>query len=328
VEVNGMKGEHFGLILLTACFLATGQRVPASPAPAQPEEQSHYVFGPDDQIKVWVLGVEEISDKPLRIDPSGAIDLPLIGEIHAGGLTVEQLRAELIKRFSKEILKPQVTVEIVDFGSQPVSVMGAVNHPGVHQLRGRKTLMEVISMADGLRQDAGPQITISREIQYGPVPLRTAKTDASGQFSVAEVAVRDMLAGTNPTENILVFPHDVVTVPVAEMVYVIGEVRKPGEVALKGNATISVLQALSSAEGFGLTPAPQAAKIVRSVPGTTERKEIPVDLKKVIAGKAEDIAMRPNDILVVPPSGPKKAAARAVEAAIQTVTGIAIWRHP
>jgi polysaccharide export outer membrane protein len=328
MEVNGMKGEHFGLILLTACFLATGQQVPASPAPAQPEEQSHYVLGPDDQIKVWVLGVEEISDKPLRIDPSGAIDLPLIGEIHAGGLTVEQLRAELIKRFSKEILKPQVTVEIVDFGSQPVSVMGAVNHPGVHQLRGRKTLMEVISMADGLRQDAGPRITISREIQYGPVPLRTAKTDASGQFSAAEVAVRDMLAGTNPTENILIFPHDVVTVPVAEAVYVIGQVRKPGEVALKGNATISVLQALSSAEGFGLTPAPQHAKIVRSVPGTTELKEIPVDLKKVMAGKAEDIAMRPNDILVVPPSGPKKAAARAVEAVIQTATGIVIWRHP
>jgi len=322
------KTEHFGLILLTACFLATGQQVPASPAPAQHEEQSQYVLGPDDQVKVWVLGVEEISDKPLRIDPSGDIDLPLIGQIHAGGLTLEELRAELTQRFSKEVLKPQVSVEIADFGSQPVSVMGAVNHPGVHQLRGRKTLMEVISMADGLRQDAGPRIKISREIQYGPVPLGTAKTDATGQFSVAEVAVKDLLAGTNPTENILIFPHDVVTVPGAEAVYVIGEVRKPGEVGLKGNATISVLQALSSAEGFGLTPAPQAAKIIRSVPGTTERTEIPVDLKKVIAGKAEDIAMRPNDILVVPPSGPKKAAARAVEAAIQTATGIVIWRHP
>lgn len=322
------KSAHFGIILLTACFLATGQQVSALPAPAQLEQQSHYVLGPDDQVKVWVLGVEEISDKPLRIDPGGNIDLPLIGEVHAGGLTVEQLRAELTQRFSKEVLKPRVSVEIVDFGSQPVSVMGAVNHPGVHQLRGRKKLMEVISMAEGLRQDAGPRITISREIQYGPVPLHAAKTDPTGQFSVAEVAVRGLLAGTNPTENILIFPHDVVTVPVAESVYVIGEVRKPGEVSLKGNATISVLQALSSAEGFGLTPAPQAAKIVRSVPGTTERKEIPVDLKKVIAGKAEDIAMRPNDILVVPPSGPKKAAARVVEAALQTVTGIAIWRHP
>jgi len=322
------KAAHLGIILLAACFLATGQQVPALPAPAQLEQQPHYVLGPNDPVKLWVVGVEEISDKPLRIDPSGNIDLPLIGEVHAGSLTVEQLRAELTHRFSKEVLKPQVSVEIVDFGSQPVSVMGAVNHPGVHQLQGRKKLMEVISMAEGLRQDAGPRITISREIQYGPVPLHAAKTDPTGQFSVADVAVRDLLAGTNPTENILIFPHDVVTVPVAEAVYVIGEVRKPGEVALKGNATISVLQALSSAEGFGLTPAPQAAKIVRSVPGTTERKEIPVDLKKVIAGKAEDIAMRPNDILVVPPSGPKKAAARAVEAAIQTATGIAVWRHP
>src|SRR6266849_7019117 len=128
MEVNGMKGEHFGLILLAACFLATGQQVPASPAPAQREQQSHYVLGPDDQVKVWVLGVEEISDKPLRIDPGGDIELPLIGEIHAGGLTLEQLRAELTQRFSKEVLRPQVSVEIVDFCSQPVSVMGAVNY--------------------------------------------------------------------------------------------------------------------------------------------------------------------------------------------------------
>jgi len=112
----------------------------------------------------------------------------------------------------------------------------------------------------------------------------------------------------------------VVTVPVAETVYVIGEVRKPGEVALRGNATISVLQALSSAEGFGLTPAPQAAKIVRSVPGTTERKEIPVDLKKVIAERPRTLPCAERH-----PGGPaqwsKKAAARAVEAAIQTATG-------
>jgi protein involved in polysaccharide export with SLBB domain len=107
-----------------------------------------------------------------------------------------------------------------------------------------------------------------------------------------------------------------------------GEVKKPGEVALKSNASISVLQALASAEGLGPTPAPQNARIVRIMPGTAERKEIPVDLRKVLAGTAEDVSMRPNDILVVPPSGPKKVAARVIEAAIQTATGIVIWRHP
>jgi len=128
-------------------------------------------------------------------------------------------------------------------------------------------------------------------------------------------------------ENILVYPYDVITVPTAEAVFVIGEVKKPGEVTLKGDG-VTVLQALASADGYGPTPAPQNAKIVRLVPGTSERKEIPVDLSKILAGKAEDVAMRPNDILVVPPSGPKKLAERALEAAIQAATGVAIWRRP
>lgn len=322
------KNERFGIILLTVSFLVTGQRVLASPTETHPQDASQYVLGPDDQVKVWVLGMDEISDKPMRIDPSGNIDLPLVGQIHAGGRTVQQLKAELTERFSKEVLKPEVSVEIVEYGSQPVSVMGAVNHPGIHQLQGSKTLMEVISMADGLRQDAGPQITISRKIQYGPVPLETAKTDPTGQFSVAKVTVKDLLDGANPTENIAIFPHDVVTVPVAEVVFVIGEVRKPGEVTLKSGSTMSVLQALSSAEGFGPTPKPQDAKIVRPVPGTTERKEIPVNLKKVLAGEVGDIAMQPNDILVVPPNGAKKVVARAMEAALQTAIGVAIYRAP
>jgi polysaccharide export outer membrane protein len=302
---------------------------PAKPAqPVQEEDISHYVLGSDDTLKIWALGIEEISDKPVRIDPSGDIDLPVVGKVHARGLSLEELKVQLMQRLAKEVLKPQVSVEIVDFGSQPVSVMGAVNHPGVFQLRGRKTLMEVVSTADGLRPDAGPRVAISRDIKYGALPLPGAKPDPTGKYSVAEVGVKELLAGENPSENILMLPHDVVTVPVAEAVFVMGEVKKPGEVALKSNASISVLQALASAEGLGPTPAPQDARIVRIIPGTAERKEIPVDLRKVLAGTAEDVSMRPNDILVVPPSGPKKVAARVIEAAIQTVTGVVIWRHP
>jgi polysaccharide export outer membrane protein len=305
------------------------QMTPEKPAqPVQAEDISHYLLGPDDQLKIWALGIEEITDKPVRVDPNGDIDLPVVGKVHARGLTLEQVKGELLQRLAKEVLKPQVSVEIVDFGSQPVSVMGAVNHPGVFQLRGRKTLMEVVSTADGLRPDAGPRVNISREVQYGPIPLPGAKPDPTRKYSIAEVGVKELLAGENPSENILMLPHDVVTVPVAEAVFVMGEVKKPGEVPLKSNAGMSVLQALASAEGLGPTPAPQSAKIVRIVPGTNERKEIPVDLKKVIAGTAEDVSMRPNDILVVPPSGPKKVAYRAIEAAIQTATGVVIWRRP
>jgi polysaccharide biosynthesis/export protein len=311
------------VLMVWSCFGASQQLAVRSPEASQ--DTSNYVLGPDDQIKIWALGVEEITDKPIRIDPSGEIDLPTLGKVHAGGLTADQLKTELVNRFSKDLVKPEVSVQIVEFGSQPVSIMGAVNRPGIHQVSGRKTLMEVLSLAEGLRQDAGPRITVSRKIEYGQIPLTSATTDPTGQFSVATVSVKDLLAGINPAENILIAPHDVVTVPIAEAVFVMGDVHKPGEITLKENATISVLQALASAEGFGPTPAPQSARIVRVVPGSAERKEIPVDLKKIQNGKAEDIAMRPNDILVVPVSGSKKAAIRAVEAAIQTASGIAVW---
>src|SRR5260221_4113115 len=197
---------RLGFILSAASFLASAQKMPL-----EPQNLSHYTLGPDDQIKIWALGVDEISDKPVRIGPSGDLDLPWIGKVHALGLTVEELKTELIQRYSKELLKPQVSIEIVDFGSQPVSVMGAVNHPGVHQLRGGKTLMEVVSMAGGLKSDAGPRISISRRMQYGPIPLPTARADATGKFSVADVSVKDLLAGKSPAENILVSPHDVIT---------------------------------------------------------------------------------------------------------------------
>ena len=315
VGITAKLAPRLSFLLLAALPLL-GQQT--SPPPI------HYLLGPNDQIKIWALGVEELGDKPVRIDPNGDVDLPLVGRVHAAGLSTAELKSELTKRFSKDLLKPQVSVELVDFGSQPVSVMGAVNHPGVHQLEGRKTLMEAISLADGLRQDAGPRVNISRQIQYGTIPLPNAKLDSSGKFSVADVGVKDLLSGTHPAENIPIFPNDVITVPPAERVFVIGEVKKPGEITLKGDG-LSVLQAVSTAEGLGSTAAGQKSKIVRITPGTSERKDIPVDVNKILAGQSEDIALRPNDILVVPSSIPKKAAARALEAAIQTVTGIAIW---
>ena len=315
--------------LLATCWLLPAQTALPVKAPLQPESSSQYLLGPDDQVKIWALGLEEVSEKPVRISPSGDLDLPVAGQVHAAGLTIEQLKAKLVERFSKELLHPQVSVEILEFGSQPVSVMGAVTRPGVHQLRGHKTLAEVLSLAEGLRQDAGPRITISRQIQYGAIPLPNAKSDPTGEFSVGEVTVKELLAGTNPVQNIVICPHDVVTVPIAQAVFVMGEVKKAGEVLLKDRDSISVLQALASAEGLGPNPSsPQSAKIVRLKPGSTERIEIPVDLRKVQAGKAEDIAMRPNDILVVPPSVAKKATARALEAAVQMATGVIIWRLP
>jgi polysaccharide export outer membrane protein len=315
------------ILLMTVSWAPAAQQSLVPSAPSRSED-AQYVLGPDDQVKIWALGVEEISDKPVRVDPSGNFDLPLVGRVHAAGLTVEQLKSALEQRLASEVRQPQVSIDIVDFGSQPVSVMGAVNHPGVYQLSGRKTVAEVLALAGGLRPDAGPHVKIARQMKWAPIPLANARTDASGDFSVAQLQVRSLLSAANPADNILVRPHDVITVPTAEMIFVVGAVKKAGSFPLNERESVSVLQALSMAEGLGITPKPQDSKILRTVPGSGGRREIPVDLKKVMTGKAEDMALRANDILFVPDSTSKKVAGRALEAVIQTATGIMIWRGP
>ena len=115
---------------------------------------SGYVLGPDDQIVIHAIDAPEISDKSILIGMNGDITLPLIGRVKAGGLTVEQLETELNARLAKYVKDPQVSVTVTEFRSQPVSVFGAVSKPGVIQLRGRKTLYEVLSMAGGPRNDS------------------------------------------------------------------------------------------------------------------------------------------------------------------------------
>jgi polysaccharide export outer membrane protein len=289
-------------------------------------DDSGYVLGPDDQLKVWALGLDEIPDRPFRVDARGIVDIPLIGRVQAGGQTLAAFRQELLKRLESQVWNPQVSVEVVEFGGQPVTVLGAVMQPGQHQLHGRKTLAEVLSLAGGLRPDSGHSVKITRPKQYGAIPLASAKWDASGNFSVAQVEIKGMMEARNPEDNILVQPHDVITVPTAESVYVIGDVGKSGGIVLKEQESITILQALAMAEGLGRTAKASGAKILRTPPGSSQRIELPVNLKEVLAGRAEDVSLRANDILFVPDNTSKRAGVRAIEAAIQAATGVVIWR--
>jgi polysaccharide export outer membrane protein len=307
-------------------MFARAQQAPAKTliqAPVPTIQQ--YVLGPDDQVKIWALGFEELSDKPMRIDPGGYLDLPMIGQIKAAGLTPGELQSALVDRLKTMVLKPQVSVSIVDYGSQPVSVIGAVNQPGIHQLQGRRTLAEMISMAGGLRQDAGSVIKITREVQYGPIPLPTATQDPTGQYTTAEIMTADLLAAKSPAENILIRPRDVVTVPVADTISVVGAVQHAGAFPLNTRTNVTVLEALALAGGYAPQPQPQNAKILRITPGSMDRKEIPVNLSKIQAGKEEDVALRPYDILLIPTSNSKKLGVHLGEAALAAVVGFAIW---
>ena len=291
------------------------------------EAPTTYALGPGDKIVIRALDAEEIDNKPVVIDTRGNINLPMAGSIHAAGLTTEGLEAELQRRLKKYLKEPDVTVALEELRSQPVSVLGSVQTPGVHQLQGQKTLFEVLSLAGGIRPDAGNTIKITRQLKWGRIPLPTAADDPTRQFSVASVSVKSVMSATNPQENIPIRPNDVISVPKGNIVYAIGAVRKSGGFVLGENDSLSALQVMSLAEGLDRNASPQDAKIMRSVPGSSDRTEIPVDLKKILAGKGADVPLRADDILFIPTSATKNVALRSLETAVQIGTGIAIYRR-
>lgn len=291
------------------------------------ESPANYVLGPGDDLLIKVIDVDEISPGPIRIDPSGSIKLPLIGWVDAGGLTLQQLDTELIRRFRKYVEHPDVTVSIAQSHSQPVSVFGAVNSPGVQQLQGSKTLIEMLSLAGGLRPDAGNVVRITRLKEWGAIPLPSALAEQGGRFYTAEVSLRDLLEARRPGENIDIRPRDVISVPRADMIYVVGEVTKAGGFVLNERASISVLQALALAQGLGRSASPSAARILHRTTGTSMPDEIHVNLDKIMAGKAADMPLKADDVLFIPTSMTKKVGLRAIEALVQAGTGIAIWHQ-
>ena len=303
-----------------------------APGPSVPAKKDHaaertYVLGPDDQITVRALQVEEIPVEPLRISPDGTLRLPLAGRITAAGQTVEQLEQQIADKLRPFVLDPEVTVSITEFRSEPVSVLGAVRTPGVYQLQGHKTLAEMLSMAGGLDPAAGSIVTITRPVARGPIPIKGAGPDPTGEFNVAEISLTSILKAKDPADNIAIQSRDVITVPRAEMVYVVGQVQKAGGFVLNDAKTMTLLQALSMAGGLGTAASPQHSMILRPAGDKAERAEVPVNVTKILEGKSPDVPLLAGDILFVPNSLPKRAALRAVEAAIETGSGIAIWHR-
>jgi polysaccharide biosynthesis/export protein len=290
---------------------------------------SNYILGAEDTISVRVFAADDIPDRPAQIGNDGTVTLPMVGRVHAAGLTIDQLQATLITAYKKYFKDPQVTVQVTDFRSQPVSVAGNVAIPGVLQLRGNRNLMEVISQAGGLRADAGDSVLITRNLSEGTIPVAGAFTDPTGKYSVAHVNIRKVMAGSNPELNIQIKPHDVITVPRARLIYVLGNVNRPGGYVMTDNETVSLSQAIALAGGWNQTASLKGAKILRAS-GGAEREQIPADIKKIMENKAHDVEMRPDDILYIPGSFGKLLAAHGMDAVIGAgagaAAGVAVYR--
>lgn len=309
-------------LVVRLCAILAGALSLVAFARAQ-EARSHYILGPNDQIQVRSLHVPEMDGKPLRLDASGGIDLPLIGRVKAAGLTIDELRGRIREQLDEYIRDPQVSVEIVAFRSQSVTVMGAVKNPGVFYLERPTTLATVLSMAGGVSSEGADTVEVSRAKDCGS-PLPGGRPNESGRLSAA---LRVSASESPRAGDVLVCPDDILSVPRARLVYVLGEVKKPGGFLLRDGESISVLQALSLAEGPQRTAGTKHARLLHPAPGQGVRTEKDIDLAKILSGQAPDIPLAADDVLFVPNSAPRSAAMRALEAALQMGTGVVIWHR-
>ena len=311
----------FGMFLILGAVQLLAQ--PPSPPPQAPNPQSQpapstqaqaprdlppdalrpdYILGPNDQILVHAPQAEEINERPFRIDAEGFINLPLLGRVKAGGMTVRELEADLVRRLREYIRQPQVIISVTQFRSEPVFFVGAFQRPGIYALQGRRTLLEMLSSIGGLQPNAARHIKLTRRAEYGPIPLPSAVEDPAKKVSTVEISMGSLRDNVNPAEDILLQPYDVISVERAELVYVNGEVGKIGGIELGERDSVSIAQALTMAGGFNRDANRGKVRILRPILGTNRRAAIDVDIKRILEGKDNDFPLLPNDLLYVPRS--------------------------
>lgn len=281
-----------------------------------------YVLGANDRITIRCLNADEFPSSPIRIDGDGQVTLPFVGRMKVAGFTVREAESELTTRLSEFLVDPQVAVNLVESRSQPVSVFGAVNTPGTYELEGPITLTEVLSRAGGLRKDAGRIVTVKR--YANPGLLGTVMFDAPGTFTVTDIDIEKLVRGKAALANIEIRAYDVISVPEADVVYVVGQVHKPGAFAMTGRENFTVLQAVSLAEGLERSAAPKKARILKNSHGSN-RAEVPVNLDSILSGRSPDMVLHADDVLFVPNSAAKSAGIRTIDALIQMTTGVVVY---
>ena len=263
----------------------------AGPAAAQQPVSAEYMIGAKDLLEITVLGVPEISKLVVRVSELGRITLPLLGQVEVGNLTKFELEKKLaLLAGEKIVIKPQVTVHILEYLSRRVSVVGAVEKPGPFELLGRQTVLSVLSEAGGLTRDAGEEIIVIRQL-------------AAGDSEAIRISIDGLFIQGDPKLNIVLEPGDVINVPVDKVVaiYVFGQVKNPGALQVKKSSLPTLTQAIAQAGGF--TDRANRKKVsIRRKDASGKEFEISVSVRDILKGKIKDIPLQENDTVYIPES--------------------------
>jgi polysaccharide export outer membrane protein len=318
-----------------------------------------YVIGNGDVISLEVFDVKELS-RDVRVSQTGTIGIPLVPvRLHVSGLTEVQAEQKIgeVLEANGLVSHPEVSVTVKERKSKPITVVGAVSHPMVLQADRPITILELLAEAGGVSNDAGDTIIVTRPVME--VHPDSSEPPAIGEATPAEPTLHDntsvgsstkstakpaalpdppsltntltlnlheLMETGDTTNNIVLQAGDVVTVPHAGIVYVLGAVGHSGGFVLTNDrAQMTTLKILALAGGLARTAKSDHAVIVRK-DNQGQQHEVPVDLKKIMHHQAEDLQLQPSDILIVPSSASKEALVRTLEVGIALATAVTLYR--
>ena len=272
-------------LIVLATMLACGQ-TESSRGGSRSASNVPILITAGDLLDISIYDNPDMSQE-VRVETGGIVNLNLIGSLKLGGLTAQQAGARIAKLYAdrKYFISPQVTVLIKEYATEGVSITGEVNHPGVYPLLTSRTVLDVISLAGGMTDMADTRVTIKHR---------------SGTDERITVRLNPEEAGAALDENAVVYPGDLVVVPRAGIVYVLGDVGRPGGLAMQDKGNLTVLQAIAQAGGANYTASMNSSYLLhKSDAGyvTTRLK-----IADMMRGRIKDVQLMPSDILYIPPS--------------------------
>jgi polysaccharide export outer membrane protein len=263
-------------------------------------------LGAGDLLEIAVFDTPELTQR-VRVNSDGKIGLALIGEMKVQDLTPleleKQIRDKLVQ--GRFVRHPQVSVFVLEYAGQMVYVSGEVNHPGAYPVLRAHRLQNLLTMAGGMSSRAGNQVSIVR----GGDSAQTIHVDLSDKDESV----------SNPE----IMPGDNITVAQTGIVYVLGEVGRPGGFLLDRHTTLSVSQAVALAEGTKENAALSRARLIREVNG--QRQETAMDLRAILRSHGDDPLLQAGDIIYIPGSATRGLGRRSIETILATASGAAIY---
>ena len=303
-DISQLPAASVAPVDATALSAVTNKPEPASEAEGAAGSTA-LLLDVGDVLEIRVFDTPELSGK-FRVDGHGNLTLPVGGAVEVKGLSPEQVQLAVEQRFrQREVLRdPHVEVFVLEYATQRVTVMGEVKNPGVYPIGGKRNVLDFISVA------GGPTSTASK------TALVTHKNSAAQPITV------DLSTSAQTAPQPQVEPGDRIVVTRAGIVYVVGDVGRPGGYLIENKNSLTVLQALALAQGLNKT-AKLDAKLIRGTP--TGQTETDLPLKKILANQTSDPKLQDEDILYVPVNGAKEWTEKGLTSALQMAVGVVIY---